>query len=115
MLQPVPTSSQYRTIAARLQVHRDTTAVLLQPIRATAEDAPFGGGGGRLERTVHATIAAVAGTVVQVVAELQVQIDEANRRAAWCDWYDAAVRDYYRSPDPNRVYPRPPASWVDHG
>lgn len=89
--------------------------IVLQPVAAAMDPSPFEQGGGQLERSVTATLAISSANVAGALAELQVQIDEAVRRAQVCDAYTAAVRSYRRSNDPDRRYPSRPAEWGDHG
>lgn len=88
---------------------------VLQPVAAAMEPSPFEHGGEKLERSVAATLAISSANVAGALTELQVQIDEAIRRAQVCDAYTAAVRKYRRSDDPDRRYPARPAEWADHG
>ncbi len=93
---------------------RGRVASLLRPIAATIEPRPFETGVD-LARTVDTTIAVTSANVAALTAEIQRQIDEATRRAAVCDGYAFAVREYHRSDDPGRSYPQRPATWADHG
>lgn len=111
----VPTASDYRRIAVRLLNARDVTTTMLQPVMTSLERRPFEGGGGQLERTVSTAVAVSTTNVADILAELQLQIGEAQGRALVCDGYEAAVRRYRRSTDPDRRYPSRPAAWVDHG
>ena len=111
----MPTANDYRRVAVRLRSARDNTATLLQPVLAAMERSPFERGGGNLQRAVGATIAVSIANVAEILTELQLQIDEAVRRAQVCDGYARAVRSYWHSDDPDRRYPPRPAAWADHG
>jgi len=115
MVERVPTASQYRTIAAQLVDVRESTSLLGRVILDQADLTPFDTGGDGIERTVRTAMAATVVNLERAGAELQVQIDEARRRAAVCEWYSSAVHHYHRSDDPDRVYPTRPASWAEHG
>ena len=110
----VPTASDYRSISSRLTVIRGQVASLLRPVVARIEPRPFDSGVD-LARTVDTTMAVTSANVTALAAEIQRQIDEATRRAAVCDGYALAVREYHRSDDPGRPYPQRPATWADHG
>ena len=111
----MPTANDYRRVAVRLRIARAATTTLLQPVLAAMERSPFEQGGGNLQRAVGATIAVSTANAADILTELQVQIDEAVRRAQVCDGYAAAVRSYWHSDDPDRRFPPRPAAWVDHG
>ncbi len=119
-LQLVPTAHVFRTNASRLEAARQVVLSMLRPIDEAIEVTPFPPGDGDagdtyLERTAMATLQVTSANVREVAAELNLQIAEARRRAVVCDRYAEAVRRYYHSSDPRRMFPSPPASWADHG
>lgn len=108
----VPTETQYRTYAQSLTTARDAVVDLMRPISDQMAIPPFNGGRG--EQTLYTTLNVTSANVTAVLAELDAQIHEANRRASICEGYTQALSAHYRNPEANDS-PRRPAAWVDFG
>lgn len=108
----MPTAAEYRSIASGLGSARDDLAGSLRPVAdgATAEVLA-----GPERIPLELAVEVSARNLSTVLAGLQVQIDEAHRRAGVCDGYAAAMRRYRQSDDPNAAPPPRPAWWVSDG
>ena len=108
----MPTAAEFRHVAEVLddvRVELDTLAALL----------PHLAGGlvlmGPIHTAVDSTIGVSAANVRSATADLELQANEARRRAAVCDAYTEAYGRFLRSDEPGRLPPGRPASWVRYG
>jgi hypothetical protein len=108
----MPTAAEYRTGANALGAVRDELVHLLRPltdeVAAVPMDGPF-------RSTVETALNVSWANVRAAVDELEQRVGEARVRAWMCDDYSRAVRDYWRSADPDRRWPSRPGSWAEYG
>lgn len=108
----MPTAEEFRHVAGLLDDARlelDTLATLV---------AELAGGlilVGPVQAAVDSTIGVSAANIRSAVIELELQANEARRRAAVCDAYTGAYRRFVRSDAADLLPPRRPASWVRYG
>lgn len=106
------TAREFRAAAAALAQVRDELGVLAQPVAVSAGDVVHGG---PLERLLASAVEQSAHDVRTAIHQLELDVDEAHRRASVCDDYSRAVRDATRRPDAERRWPARPADWVEYG
>ena len=108
----MPTASEFRHVAevldgARLEL--DTLAGLLPHLAGDLVLA------GPVHSAVDATVGVSGANIRAARVDLEIQANEARRRAAVCDAYTEAYGRFLRSDESDRLPPRRPAPWVRYG
>lgn len=106
----MPTSDEYERIAAKLDWVADDVDGVMNSVKGHAQTRPMVGDyASELCTTAVETCEKMKSRSAGLLREAA---EEAQSRAAVCREYEAAVRAYHQSEDPNRQWPTGYPSWV---